>query len=139
MAKKENDTVVNTVEADIHETEAQIAETNKPGIWAIDNNTVKIVLHNPLSRASREVDTFRVRKPKASDLGRISIQNIIDQVPTAVAEVAPRVMSPVITKKEILDMDLPDFVLVCSAITLFFTNGQQKRAEVAQNITDSIE
>ena len=134
MAKKENEIVVDTVDADIVET-----ETNKPGIWAIDNNTVKIVLHNPLSRASREVDTFRVRKPKASDLGRISIQNIIDQVPTAVAEVAPRVMSPVITKKEILDMELPDFVLVCSAITLFFTNGQQKRAEVAQNITDSIE
>ena len=68
----------------------------------------------------------------------LCIQSIIDQVPTAVAEVAPRVITPTVVKKEILEMDLPDFVLVCSAITLFFTNGQQKREEVAQNITDSL-
>ena len=79
-----------------------------------------------------------LRKPKAADLGRISIQSIIDQVPTAVAEVAPRVITPAITKKEVLDMDLTDFVLICSGITLFFTNGQQKREEVAQSITDSL-
>ena len=141
MAKKDNQTdidTVDTVQADITEKEEQATDTKTPGIWAVDSNTVEIILHTPLSRASREVDTLRIRKPKASDLGRISIQSIIDQVPTAVAEVAPRVITPTVVKKEILEMDLPDFVLVCSAITLFFTNGQQKREEVAQNITDSL-
>ena len=146
MAKKETQSSVDSIDhdqVDIVETaSADIVEaetTDKtPGIWAVDSNTVEIILVNPLSRASREVDTLRVRKPKASDLGRISIQSIIDQVPTAVAEVAPRVISPSVTKKEILEMDLTDFVLVCSAITLFFTNGLEARQEVAQNITESI-
>ena len=144
MAKKETPTAVDSIDhdqVDLMETEsADTTETaqKKPGIWAVDSNTVEIVLVNPLSRASREVDTLRVRIPKAAVLGRISIQSIIDQVPTAVAEVAPRVITPAITKKEVLDMDLTDFVLICSGITLFFTNGQQKREEVAQSITDSL-
>ena len=144
MAKKDNQSFVDSIDYDqVDQMETESADTTEtaqkiPGIWAVDSNTVEIVLVNPLSRASREVDTLRVRKPKAADLGRISIQSIIDQVPTAVAEVAPRVITPAITKKEVLDMDLTDFVLICSGITLFFTNGQQKREEVAQSITDSL-
>ncbi len=144
MAKKDNQSSVDSIDHDqVDQMETESADTTEtaqkiPGIWAVDSNTVEIVLVNPLSRASREVDTLRVRKPKAADLGRISIQSIIDQVPTAVAEVAPRVITPAITKKEVLDMDLTDFVLICSGITLFFTNGQQKREEVAQSITDSL-
>ena len=144
MAKKDNQSFVDSIDYDqVDQMETESADTTEtaqkiPGIWAVDSNTVEIVLVNPLSRASREVDTLRVRKPNEADLGRISIQSIIDQVPTAVAEVAPRVITPAITKKEVLDMDLTDFVLICSGITLFFTNGQQKREEVAQSITDSL-
>lgn len=105
--------------------QAAIAAMTQP-----NNRFATVTLTQPIMRGETSIDRVTLRKPKASELRGLSLQDIVRIEVTAIIEIIPRISDPILLKEEADNLDADDFAEIAGAIRGFFmTTGEKKAIE----------
>lgn len=110
----------------------------KPSLELINEQELKINLREPLKRGDggSTIDSVVIRAPRAKDLEGIS-QKMLEYIETStVAKVIQKITTPIVSRKEYLEMESDDYQAVAAALT-FFSLPPASRAEALEGMRDA--
>lgn len=87
-----------------------------------------IPLSEPIVRGETRITDIVLRKPKAAELGRISIQELMQARADAIVTLLPRIAMPPITAQEAGDLEPEDLAACGGAIIDFFLTAAERAA-----------
>lgn len=87
-----------------------------------------IPLSEPIVRGETKITEIILRKPKAAELGRISIQELMQARADAIISLIPRISMPPITAPEAGDLEPEDLAACGGAIIDFFLTAAERAA-----------
>ncbi len=90
--------------------------------------TVKIRLTTPIQRTGGAITELTLRKPKASALRGLKIEDLYQTDVNALLVLLPRITEPALIAAEIEDMESEDLIELAGAVKGFFMSAEMKAA-----------
>lgn len=87
-----------------------------------------ITLSEPIVRGDSRIAEIILRKPRAAELGRISIQELMQARADAIVALVPRIAMPTITLQEAGNLEPEDLAACGGAIIDFFLTAAEREA-----------
>ncbi|WP_313800977.1 phage tail assembly protein [Sphingobium sp.] len=112
--------------------QAEIAAATEP-----KNRFAKITLSQPIKRGETEIVELTLRKPKASELRGLTLQDILTTDIGAIITIIPRISDPILLKDEAEDLEADDLAEIGGAIRSFFMTAAETKA-VEMYIADQL-
>lgn len=81
--------------------------------------TVLIVLDEPIARGTTEITEILIRRPKAGALRGVSLLDVMQMNVTALQVVLPRITEPALTQADVAAMDPADLLQVGAEVSNF--------------------
>lgn len=78
-----------------------------------------VTLDNPITRGKEEITTIQLRKPKTGELRGLNVADILNMDVNAMSNLLPRISSPMLTKEEVQELAIEDFVQLAGEVTSF--------------------
>lgn len=103
--------------------QADIAAVTQP-----NNRFTTVTLSDPIMRGETRIEKVTLRKPKASELRGLSLQDIFTIEVSTVMKIIPRISDPVLIDDEVDDLGADDLAELGGAIRGFFMTTAEKRA-----------
>lgn len=91
----------------------------------------QIELDAPFKRGNKTVSTITIRKPKAGELRGVALTDLMQMDVTALSRVLPRVSEPVLTEKEIAELEPADLVQLGGGLVGFLLPKRAKLDDVS--------
>lgn len=90
--------------------------------------TVKITLSNPIVRKGGNIAEISLRKPKASDMRGLKIEDLFSTDVNSLLVLLPRITAPSLIAAEIENMEAEDLIELAGAVKGFFMSAEMKAA-----------
>ncbi len=82
--------------------------------------TLKTVeLENAIRRGNDELTQIQLRKPKTGELRGLNVVDILNMDVNAISTLLPRISTPALTKDEVQELPVEDFVLLAGETVSF--------------------
>lgn len=85
-----------------------------------------VTLEQPIARGDTEIATITLRKPKAGELRKLSLKDILTSEIDTILELLPRISDPILTDHEVNDLSPGDLAQVGGVIRGFFLTPAER-------------
>ena len=92
---------------------------------APETATIKLV--HPIRREGGDIADLVLRKPKAGDLRRLSLQKLLESDIDTLLSVIPRISEPALIDSEVAQLEAEDFAEIGGTIFGFFMSPTVKK------------
>lgn len=90
--------------------------------------TVKVTLSTPIARKGGDINEVTLRKPKASTMRGLKIEDLFSTDVNSLLVLLPRITEPPLISAEIEDMEAEDLIELAGAVKGFFMSAEMKAA-----------
>lgn len=102
---------------------AEIAAVTQP-----KNQFETVALSCPIHHGEQVIEKVTLRKPKASELRGLSLQDILTTDISAIMQIIPRISDPVLLPDDVDNLDAADLAEIGGVIRGFFMTAAEKKA-----------
>ncbi|MGW8201917.1 phage tail assembly protein [Sphingomonas bisphenolicum] len=93
-----------------------------------NNRFATIDLVDPIRRGDTRIEKLTLRKPKASELRGLTLQNLMSSDVGTIIEVVPRITDPILTRDEAENLQPEDLAEIGGTLRGFFMTASEKKA-----------
>lgn len=87
-----------------------------------------VTLEAPIVRGETQIATLTLRKPKAGELRKLSLKDILTSEIETILELLPRISDPMLTEAEIDNLEPGDLAQIGGVIRGFFLTAAERAA-----------
>ncbi|AJI94712.1 mu-like prophage FluMu gp41 family protein [Yersinia ruckeri] len=91
----------------------------------IENENV-VTLENPIKRGDTLIETITLIKPNTGTLRGVSLQDVATSEVNALIKVLPRMTYPSLTESEVVNLELPDMIVLASKVIGFLSPNSER-------------